>query len=478
MSASLREHVAQGVRAAIREALFFKAPFSEPSEVRYREGFDTACWVYQPPHVVVIGWDIYKPDRLRPQLTASDLEAYAANFYHHEIGHARYTTRAGAAWVAELDAAEVPFRLYNLFEDARIEAKYVKDTGRRFRWLDFERATRPSDALGMFFALIQSEGGIRFDCDTQLAARVRHYYESALKCQCSEELLPILQAWVAEFPQTASAASRFQGELEISHADAEEQVAFLSACSPEAKGTTVPKTALAGGPGVEAVLLGASGVGANSLPDPKRVLALAGLLQRVFTNRMRRSLSATPSKRISVKHYVRGDSRFYRQPRALPGEPEHLLLVLDCSGSMNGPPVVEARILIAALSELVRSGFVRVTLLLSATLQSTPSWQRIELPMAEREIASIHACGNGEALQATLLANLHLARRCERTMVFTDAELTDEPVNKPQLNKFGVYTTGLYVGERSRQAVLERYFDRNFVRDSIEDVALALVQSQ
>ena len=59
--------------------------------------------------------------------------AFSRAAVRHEVGHARFTCRDSARVVGELRRVGAPFRLFNLFEDVRIESHERRDRG-PFRW--------------------------------------------------------------------------------------------------------------------------------------------------------------------------------------------------------------------------------------------------------------------------------------------------------------------------------------------------------
>lgn len=477
--------IQEAVREAQRESVFFESTFDETCRVLLKPRYRTAHWLFQPPHTVVIGTEILEGAHLKKELSKIELKAYAANYYHHEMAHARFTTRRGGAFVTELEHLEIPFSLYNLFEDARVEPRYARVTGRAFQWTEYEQHRRsPSLKVEdlpeqMLFELIQSEGQAfaKGAADPLLGQVIRGYYREIVRAPSSEALVPILSKWLQDFPKAAQeiGLSDISGDLAVACLSVEAQDEFLSDCSDVGDGVS-PPTAGSSEVGKEATLLGGAEGDSLSWVDWGRINEVARILMKVAGISKVSSIRTRPARKIGVKQYIRGDHRFYVQAPRRPSNPEKIVLIIDCSGSMQGTPVEHARILVGAVSAMAKAGHFKGSVLLSATQAGTATWQRLELPVAGNALPRIQAFGSGEALQATMMANLHELSRANAVYVFTDAQLTDQPIDKTLIHKKGIKTTGLYVGGKANTKNLDKYFDRYFVRDSIEDIALSLTQ--
>jgi hypothetical protein len=139
-----------------------------------------------------------------------------------------------------LAAAKVPFFILNLFEDARIEARWRQRFKRRFNWLRYEllmdeepviptifdakgKEPGPKSAIGLFLDCIRMENSyaklrawVAKDKDPKVAYRgegaakygrrqlIMWFYRRAIHCRDTLKLLPIMQAWCLTFPETAA----------------------------------------------------------------------------------------------------------------------------------------------------------------------------------------------------------------------------------------------------------------------------------
>jgi hypothetical protein len=87
----------------------------------------------------------------RPSLGYSAKTAFIYKVYDHEGAHSLYTDRDNKKLGELQKKAKIPFGLWNLFEDARIEAAWRKDFRRRSNWLRYMLLVdeEPPDPLAM-----------------------------------------------------------------------------------------------------------------------------------------------------------------------------------------------------------------------------------------------------------------------------------------------------------------------------------------
>jgi hypothetical protein len=364
----------------------------------------------------------------------------------------------------------------------------------------------PQLAQTMLFALIQSEGEITVEslemhaseagCSVcrdevrgtdrmagSVAQSVLGYYSEICAQKDTVALLPIMRRWADEFglpPPDENCGTGGGGDLALAmvlQADADALAAF----DEDAKdlngkeipgGKKTPEKLIDMPEGGTADLL----LGRVEKIDEHRVTTIVQHLRKLFLDRVRVEYSETPAKRLSARHCAT-DRPPYRHRTVTGAAKRRFELVVDCSGSMNGPPMDEGRVLIGALSALAREGKVDGHVILSVG-HGTFQWERFRLPMSLESIGKIAAFGAAEGLEFALRANVDVLRGADFVCVYTDGSITDRPIDKDWLHRRGIHTTGLYVGDGAYLSELVRYFDRALIRADIEALAAAMLTLQ
>lgn len=520
-------------------------------------------------------------DELRAQLQATMVTAVAA-YGRHERQHARNTPQDLKAVNRDLKALCVPFGVFNLFEDARIEHISRKEMGEKFGWLDFEEIAPMTSPFNLFLRLINLEGEIdklaRESGDTlehgepvaEVALRVDEYYREAVACVHANALYPIMADFVREFAAYATPPEKEKGDeaggsggesgsgsgspgessgdgakegtkegsktgskggspsgkssseevqesfgadLSTAAQAAEEGDAFFAEFERDAEvigGTDEEgkaaearaKAALCGdkdggkpgkgkvvGPGpagdsVEPVASGGRAHESAFLADaPGRVdEAFQARIQAVETMLMRMFKTATlpmaldaPGRRMSPRHLARGDIRYLR-PKVVGGKGKRRYsVVYDCSGSMAGHPDREGKVLLLALNRLAQRGYLQGSLILSGYVNGAPSWLHYEWPVAEEVILRISTSHGHEGLQDALADNLKHVKGMDDVFVYTDASITDAPIDRAFFAAHRVWPVGLYAGSEERVNEMERHFPQNIIRPTVEKIVEAML---
>lgn len=447
----------------------------EPFLVKMKPDFDTACWSFLPPHRIYIGDKCLS--RAKPKLTEAEMRAYLKAFFRHEVSHLRWSERDLDLVNTALQARGIPFALWNLFEDARIEHLERGRSGDEFGWAVYEEVVRPGTGkpikpLSDFFLLIQLENGER----EARMPEVVEFYDRAISAKDSLELIPVLVDWMLRFPDEVP-PQRFSSEMATSlvlQTDARALEDFE-------KGTFKPGSAPPKEPASVKVakrkpskLLDAD---ETHFVDFERAEKLATKFLALFGSRTFTSRSDEPSSRISARH-LELDRPCYKRKVTVKTVAKRLCLVIDCSGSMDGRPIAEARLLAWALSYLASLGKIKGCLILSAVAGETAVNEVFELPISKEVVERIYAFGDAEGLNSAILGNL--ARLTDSDMVFvkTDGDICDEPLNRREVERKGITVCGLYSGGVSSAEKMSQHFRRFFVRDSLESLVDALLQTR
>lgn len=505
IEAAVREEVLAGILAG--------RDVEEELVIRIKPGFNTGCWTWVPPHRIYIGSGIFDNPQVREGLTDEQKARYTGAYVRHEQGHAQFTARDLKAVQGRLRSERLPFGLWNLFEDARMEAHYRRKHETRFGWLEFERSdfdpqqvkSLPTLAQAMLFALIQSEGELTVEslekhagavgcsmCHDEVRGTLRTaesvatsvfgYYAETCSQNETLDLLPVMRRWVDEFglpppEEGGGAGGGAGGDLELSlmlQADPQALEEFEKGTKDIngreiLGGKKTPEELIDLPEGGTANLL----VGKGAPIDERRVAVIVQHLRKLFQERVRVAYSETPAKRISARHCAT-ERPPYRHRTVTGAARRRFELVVDCSGSMAGLHIEEGRVLVAALSALAREGKVEGHVILSVG-HGAFHWERFRLPMTLESIGKIEAFGSAEGLECALQANIDVLLGADFVCVYTDGCITDRPIHKDWLHQRGVHTTGLYVGDVGYLAELQKYFDRSLIREDIEALAGAML---
>ncbi len=120
------EKIKEILRKEKINAFFMNFLPSEKVNIEISADIETACWSFIPPHRIVVGNEKHHSKRS---------ENYIQSLLLHELSHAKWTERDFKKINIELNKRGIPFKLYNLFEDARIEYLFREETGKKFNWL-------------------------------------------------------------------------------------------------------------------------------------------------------------------------------------------------------------------------------------------------------------------------------------------------------------------------------------------------------
>lgn len=207
----------------------------------------------------------------------------------------------------------------------------------------------------------------------------------------------------------------------------------------------------------------------------KRVDNLTGMLMRMFKSHTLPAALEAESHRMSGRHLARGEIRWVHK-RVFGGKGKRKYsIVYDCSGSMGGRPDMEGKLLLLALNNLAKRGFLEGTLVLSGWVEGRPGWLSYPFPVKDEVILRINPHHNSEGLQAALQDNLKHIKGMDDVFVMTDACICDAPLNRAFFAKHRVWPVGLYVGPSEMAVKMDVHFPQNIIRDTIEQVVEAML---
>lgn len=387
-----------------------------------------------------------------------------------------FTERAEGMLFALIQAESSVPRVQKFIETVDIAAANLKQ--RQELDKQIAESKNPMQTFAMVAAAAQMDMGPPVPVELERARalsmldRVVPYYRKIIAAENTAATYPILKEWMEEFGKANSAPSmgcsggegeksdlQLGGEL-ANDAEAREKFEADTETVESGKDGKCNGTGKAeelkddGSIACKGKVLQDHGV----MPDLDRADRLCTRFKKFFESEARTVATSTPQRKVSARHFA--VNRPYFRVKQVQGKAKKKIVIeVDCSGSMGGFHMEEGKVLLAALSRLARQGYVEGHVLLSA---GSPSrWELYALPVADAVIAKISAFAGAEGLEPTLKAHMPLLQAADYVFVYTDAQITDRPINKPDFHRYGVYTWGLYAGEQGDY--LEEKTDRKSV---------------
>lgn len=512
--ASTTATLTQAFREMRIECVIYEKPFREEYSVAIKPGMNTACWAWKPPHHILVGDSIF--ENARDDLSLEERVAYAKAYLRHEFGHAYFTTRDLGKLTRELlTPRNISFSLFNLFEDARIEHRMRELSAEPFGWLTYEKSPLPDNgelvsAKAAFFCVIQAEGDVsRLKCSKEQLEQlnaVRRYWQLAIDTETDGGLVAVIEEFLKEFPEVRKeeeAKADLSNQLSISQLisegkseEAEQLLQLLlsdaqpiSAEAGEAKDAGQVPDAVAAAvmdlfgvreKDLKPVHMATAGSRAffNRLPlpfDEEAGVRVARCLRKLFVSKARRVRSEDPGRKLVTSTLLDDDPKYWQAKEFKPKR-QKVVLMVDLSGSMSGKPLAAGKSLLWAFSLLARQGHIDGHLLLTGSSgRHLPHHEVFPLVCDPNFIGRIIACGGSEGIAEAMMAQAKLLREADRVFVYTDAQITDAPINRAYFASRGIRPVGLYVGQHSSEDVMLEHFPECLIRENIEALALGML---
>lgn len=470
----------------------------EPLHIGIKKNFETACWSYNlkaQKHSIYIG------DKALDKVTKKGklgIEYYLGSLLHHEMSHALNTHRDIGEISKWCNKNKVPFSLFNFFEDARIEYLWRVDTDRDFNWTQYEdlpEVDEDSNATTLIFVYIQKEG--RFVSPLPKLKRVREYYDKILDCPTSTDLYPILLEWIEEFPETQDDLDQlsedgFLGDSSNPLSSGDLSTTAEMQCSSEAseKMDEDVEDVIGKSPyneensNVELVeeltevdYDFTSGNTYNIFDEnydgyynKKQAEKLMPLMQRIFKGKKRKISQSNPSNRLNVRSFTQKRfDKLYKKKMSISKGKKTINLIIDCSGSMCGDPITDARTFCYMINEFAKKGFVQGHLILTGADCSTHQTMTFKFPLKDEDIGHIIADGSAEGLAGTISKTKKLMKKADWNFCITDGNITDNAIDSKGLHLFG-----MYVGD-SDYCNLSKWFEHYLARNTLEELIQKLI---
>ena len=473
--------------------------------VHAKAKFNTACWEWDTTraparHRIHLGEDFRDVVKDR-DVRENDRQmiAFAKSLLRHEACHALYTTKDTSEVARLLAAEKIPFRLWNLFEDARIEHVQRLATKKgnrwdRFRWWVWTPSPEATDNPGTFFwSLVNREASSwktftpampKWEGKFGVNHKIGRFYRRAIEANDLPVMIQVLKDWIKEFPEPLSDMPRGSGTIggeadpNGDVTDSEKGGAGASEGDPDHDVKANPdaptdeelraidhyKDTYEGQPWARHTRVKGQ-VARNAAGKMESLMQNAGF---------RPVRTATSGSRLHIPTAITGEANAFRRNTVSKGR-RKVVFLLDCSSSMFDV-ARQAKEMLWALCLLHRGGMIDLTVWLSGQghARFRPEWglDKLNELITDKGCESLEATMNDPVVSAELIA-------AHSVIVYTDAAITDAPINTKAWRAKGVDLIGVYVSPKKDErqiANMKLHFRRWFRADTTTGLAALLAQ--
>lgn len=460
----------------------------EPIHISIKRDFDTACWNFNEQlnkHSIYVGENILKR---AVRVGTESIEYYATSYLHHEMSHSLYTFRDLKFLNEMLKRDKIPFKLLNLFEDARIENIWREKTHRMFKWAEYEELptiNEDSTATYLLFVLIQNEG--MFDSEIEKLQRVKEYYTKILDCKETMDLYSILLDWIEEFPETNEDLDQMENDGYLSNDDLSISVKLQSdeyaaeemdENTEDVVGSSPYKSKNEKVEVLSNIEYDYSTTLTNSIFDATNSYEfdkslgnkLIPIMQKIFKTKNKKISQSNATNKLNTRNFL--NSRFdklYKKKIVESRGKKKINLIIDCSGSMSGSPIKNARTFCYILNEFAKNGYIDGYLTLTGGNSNKHQCLTMKFPINNNDISHIIAKSGAEGLERTIEKTKKLIMNSDWTFVLTDGDITDNAIKTKDLPLFG-----MYVGD-PESCNLSKWFSKYIARNTLDELIQVLI---
>jgi len=480
---------------------------------------NTAYYFLEPPHNIVIGNKIL--DNVK--INKFDNKHYIESFLFHELSHSFWSHSIKK--VNEiLNKLKIPFDLYNIFEDARIENKFRNIYKRDFLWINYEKHNyKEITPNGIFFYFIFTENEkYKSNLDITLVKKiisnenfnkVRNYYKETIKINDNDfkGLFKLIKDFYNEFKDENNMNenpsflnSEFIISNNINSSQSLEEIKNDLDKNSETIVTTNDNKNIENEIDKEFSDPNLN-IEANSISDEdkkkhyyffetnkdiisKKLKTIEELakpilnnrkLKRLFKQKFNIELKETFSKKMSINKLVLDEDKIYKHSKkSRTGEKKKkktISLIVDTSGSMQYISKYISTI-IYIFNKLNQKKYIHLNIILSGPYKQNYA---LPLPVKDEDIASIVYDGAHEGFFNSINEHLNILKKSNYIFVLTDGLITDKPINKNDLNRKGIFTRAIYMFPKNSiylhyhstiQESLSKYFNNYIMKEDIESI--------
>lgn len=454
---------------------------------------NTACWRFDTAkdrHEIKCGTSLDRIANADTKSSEAKMKKFIQQIIRHETEHGIQTDRTNVVGMWCKDHG-IPFRLYNLFEDCRIEYNSAirKDGDGAFRWTNYQDVDASYNlASSLLWATKINEAGIKKSasayvpawsgseymeyngkrCKTRLI--VLAFYRRIIATTCSMNLMPICLEWIELFGkeiQPSMGDDTINGEVDPTSDGGEGE-------ETDADGqVTVDDT--------------------NPYQDRKsswwsqdkktindqQISRIARAMNTIVTKaKSTKNKLSTMGSKVSVDHVIQGSERSFLKRGRTRGK-RKVSLIVDASGSMESTWNVHGgREFVLAFRRLAKKNLIDLDILLTQVdhTRSAVS-KRINKDDTDEWINDLDLDGCGEGVMQCIKRFLPLIKKSTTSIIFTDARLTDDDIDTQLYRNLGLNMIASYIEPNKHMVDLGRYrMNRHFARSVVAEDATELAR--
>jgi hypothetical protein len=452
----------------------------------------TANWHWDGKrHVIKCGTSLDQIANASTVASDAKLKRFTEAVIRHETEHGRLTDRSDDVPNA-CQSHDIPFRLWNLFEDVRIEYASATRKGGdgAFRWINFQDVEDSyTSAVNLLLACKLNEAGIKKSPSSAVpkwmgAEHVMYkgklkktrlvvldFYRRACACVSSMSLLPVILEWIDIFGKEAPAG----GDASINGVtDPNDKDTLIQSDRKDNKTEKLdddqhPENKPAGR--------------WSSRPNKKmnhdQISRIARAMGRVMTNAkvVKNRLNCNGHK-LNANQAMQGSEKVF-QTRGRQRGKRSLTLIVDMSGSMDYTYTLHGgKEFILAFRKLAKQGKIDLNILLTQNWGGSKSASyRIKSTDTDEWINSLRPDGHGERIMHCMKRFDRLIKSSTTSVIFTDADLTDSDIDITMYRQKGYNTIGAYIeAHEENLEVSRREMNEHFARSAIATEPVELAQ--
>lgn len=181
--------------------------------------------------------------------------------------------------------------------------------------------------------------------------------------------------------------------------------------------------------------------------------------------------SISPSKKLNIKNFVKKAPNIYiRKSELAKGKKVNLNVIIDCSGSMQGVPIINASS-VAMIFEIIACQERTITG--NIIMTSGEGSQVIPFGLGTKDLLSkMNAFSNNEGIEKAITINMKLLQKADYNICISDSNITDAPINRKKYEAKNVFIDGIYIKKTKNKKKhiehMEEFFSRARVLDNLE----------
>jgi hypothetical protein len=452
----------------------------------------TACWSFESDkHIIKIGTQLDTICNADTKSNDAKMKKFIEVVIRHETEHGLLTCRDDAV-AKELRSESLPFRLWNLFEDVRIE--YASATRKRgdgaFRWTNYQDVDAAySSASALLWAIKTNEAGIKKQASAYVprwtgtekileAGKERFtrllilkFYRRACQALTSQCLIPIVKEWVAIFGE----------EIDPKYADAMVN-GSTDEKSKEKSQPTIAPTGLdkmkADSEHLEKYEWFKNEQIINKHQITRIARCMKNIVQSARTTRNRLSCNGT---RLHANAAMCGSDRAFINRKRSNGK-RSVTMIVDMSGSMRDPWAINGgREFVLAFRELARKQLIDLNLILSCSFSHKCKSYVVKKDDTDKWVNDLYPSGNGEGIMGCMKTHLAKIKASTTTVVFTDSYLRDNDIDTQAYRNMGINAIATYIEPypsllNSGRKRMDKHFGRSVIACDANELAQRLMR--